>query len=85
MKTTRFALRKRSRQTRQEQAKPAAPTQTPNETLACPCCEYKLLDRDDALWEHVRTEHTTITHVSGVEVGTPLFMKLLRDEALHTA
>lgn len=85
MEINHFALRKRSRQTQQKRVKPAAPTRTPNETLACPCCELKLPDRDDALWEHVYTEHSTITHVSGVEVGTPLFMKLLRDEALYTA
>lgn len=85
MKNTRFVLRKHSRQTRQEQAKPAAPTQTLYDILACQCCEHKLPDCYDALWKHVHTEYTTITHVSGVEVGTPLFMKVLRDEALYTA
>ncbi|KAB2571114.1 hypothetical protein DBV05_g10215 [Lasiodiplodia theobromae] len=85
MNTDYFDLHEGLATTQRAQAKSAALVQPLGDALACPYCECELFDRDDALLHHVRTSHAAQIQGSGVKEGTPLFRKLLRDEALHKA
>ncbi|KAL0259445.1 hypothetical protein SLS55_005182 [Diplodia seriata] len=85
MNTDYFDLHEGLTTTQRAQAKSAALVQPLGDALACPYCECELFDRDDALLHHVRTSHAAQIQGSGVKEGTPLFRKLLRDEALHKA
>ncbi|OJD34537.1 telomerase-binding protein [Diplodia corticola] len=85
MNTDYFDLHEGLTTTQRAQQKSAALVQPLGDALACPYCPCELFDHDDQLLHHVRTSHAAQIQGSGVREGTPLFRKLLRDEALHKA